>query len=314
MRDVFPAGAVTASGGPHVARIGVPAIALLMCSCAWGARTEGGDFVRLPPPRKGEWRSVFPEREQTFDEYRNDMGRALAFEKRLIRILPLGEAQEDDDVLLEKLSAYLGAYYMTRVEVEPRRAMPASVRKRPTRGFGPQYRAEDILKEVGRAPPAGTVARLAVTSHDLYATGPSGAEMNFVFGMGGAARRAGVISVARYRMRFPSEPVNNTMLRRVLKVGAHEVGHMFGLMHCATYACAMNGTNSLKESDSRPVHLCPPCLRKLTWHLDTSLSVRYTVLAKSYDKLGWKSDAAFARRRASSSRVRGYPCAIGGKQ
>jgi archaemetzincin len=292
----------------------IPAIALTVCSCASYAETPDVDFVKLPPPRKGEWRSVFPEAEQTLDDYRTHMWRALAFEKRFIRILPFGEAHDNDDALLKKLAAYLSAYYMTRTEIEPRRAVPDTVRRRPTRGFGTQYQAEDILKDIWRTLPTGTVARLAVTYHDLYATGPSGADMNFVFGMGGAARRSGVISIARYRMRFPDEPVNNTIVHRVLKVGAHEVGHMFGLMHCATYACAMNGSNSLKESDSRPLHLCPLCLRKLMWHLDTSASVRYTVLAKSYDKLGWKSDASFVRRRAESARVRGQPLAPSGRE
>lgn len=29
----------------------------------------------------------------------------------------------------------------------------------------------------------------------------------------------------------------------------------------------MNGSNSLPESDSKPLHLCPVCLRKLCWNL-----------------------------------------------
>ncbi len=37
--------------------------------------------------------------------------------------------------------------------------------------------------------------------------------------------------------------------------------------HCNTYECIMNGSNSQEESDSRPLYLCPACLRKLCWNL-----------------------------------------------
>lgn len=38
---------------------------------------------------------------------------------------------------------------------------------------------------------------------------------------------------------------------------------MFGMHHCTFFACVENGSNSLAESDSRPLHACPVCLRKL---------------------------------------------------
>lgn len=50
---------------------------------------------------------------------------------------------------------------------------------------------------------------------------------------------------------------------RFLQVMTHEVCHMFGLKHCIWMQCLMNGSNHLEESDRRPPHLCPVCLRKL---------------------------------------------------
>lgn len=38
---------------------------------------------------------------------------------------------------------------------------------------------------------------------------------------------------------------------------------MFGLKHCIYYNCLMNGSNSLDESDQKPLEPCPVCMRKL---------------------------------------------------
>ena len=53
------------------------------------------------------------------------------------------------------------------------------------------------------------------------------------------------------------------VLRRSCKVLAHETAHIFGLAHCIYFSCLMNGSNHLAESDRRPLHLCPVCLREL---------------------------------------------------
>lgn len=42
---------------------------------------------------------------------------------------------------------------------------------------------------------------------------------------------------------------------------------MFGIAHCIWYACVMNGSNHLAETDARPMHLCPVDLRKLHWNI-----------------------------------------------
>jgi archaemetzincin len=39
------------------------------------------------------------------------------------------------------------------------------------------------------------------------------------------------------------------------------------MKHCTAYACLMNGSNRQEGRDSRPLHLCPVCLRKLLWNL-----------------------------------------------
>ena len=98
--------------------------------------------------------------------------------------------------------------------------------------------------------------------------------------------------------RFGDEP--RRLKRRALLLTAHELGHMFGLRHCVFYACAMNGTNSLTESDRQPLHLCPVCREKLRHALGFDPAERYRRLADFYTRQGMGSDAAFARSQAEA--------------
>ncbi len=262
------------------------------------------EFVRLAPPRPGDWRSVFPEPVQTLAEYRRSAGRAVRFEKRTIRLLPLGASREGDAELLSALREFLGGYFMTRVELEPGRAVPDEVPRRASRGFGRQVFADDLLRAFSAAQGGRlTVARLAVTPEDLYASSGRGGHLNFVFGLGSRPARAAVCSYARYSLRYPGEPEGATVRRRAFKLAAHELAHVFGLAHCRTYSCCMNGSNSIAESDARPVHLCPDCLEKLAYHfrLDgLERALRFRALEKVYRKLGWKAEADFAARRGAA--------------
>ncbi len=273
------------------------AVTLLSTALAGAAPPEAG-FSRLAAPQAGDWRVQFPEREQSFEEYRRRSGRALPFEKRTIRLLPFGEERDGDPQRLSGLKDFLAAYFMTRVELDERRSVPDEVPRRSMRGFGKQILADEALKLVSRRLPGRTVARLALCSDDLYATLPGGGRLNFVFGLGSDRLRAAVCSHVRFAWRYRGEPPDATPRKRLFKLAAHEVGHVFGLAHCQTYHCLMNGSNSLKESDRAPVHLCPECLKKLSHHLGFEKALRYRTLEKRYRKLGWKSETEFAAKRA----------------
>lgn len=262
-----------------------------------GGGGGGGDFIRLGRPGPTDWRTVFPEPVQTPAEHERAVGRAPPFEKRRILLVPFGTMHEKPGETMARLSDFLGAYFMTRVEVEPHREVPEHIPRRSSHGFGRQLLSDDVLRHIALKIPRGAVARVAVTSDDLYACGPSGGKMRWVFGMGDARMRAAVCSYARFSWRYPGSPAGATPRRRFYKLAAHEIGHVFGLAHCQTYACGMNGSNSLKESDAAPLHLCPGCLRKLSGHLGFDRAQRYAALGRVYRELGWREDAAFVARR-----------------
>ena len=49
---------------------------------------------------------------------------------------------------------------------------------------------------------------------------------------------------------------------------------MFGLKNCIFFSCIMNGFGSMKEFDSRPIEVCPCCLRKI-----------FTNISRKYERL-----------------------------
>jgi archaemetzincin len=111
------------------------------------------------------------------------------------------------------------------------------------------------------------------------------------------SERVGVYSLIRYTRNQDGE---STLLRRALKVLNHEIGHILGLAHCIFYQCTMNGSNSLWESDRRPIHLCPVCREKLEWNLGCDRLTRYRGLRDFYRKVGFERDAAFLAEKVAA--------------
>ena len=82
-----------------------------------------------------------------------------------------------------------------------------------------------------------------------------------------------------------------------MKVLTHETGHIFGLPHCIYFACVMNGSNHLQESDRRPLHLCPVCLRKLQLSVGFDVVKRYRELASFDKEAGFADEAGWLAKR-----------------
>jgi archaemetzincin len=124
---------------------------------------------------------------------------------------------------------------------------------------------------------------------------------NFVFGQASLRDRVGVFSFARYDPVFYGESrgsqYQQLLLRRSTKVLVHETAHMFSLAHCIYFKCVMNGSNHLQESDSRPLSLCPVCLRKLQSSIQFDLAVRYHRLKQFYRNIGFISEQDWVTRR-----------------
>ncbi len=95
---------------------------------------------------------------------------------------------------------------------------------------------------------------LAVTEVDLYA-----GDLNFVFGIAQPSGRACVISLFRLSLDADEERFRG----RALKEAMHELGHTFGLGHCADPGCVMWFSNTLEETDRKGATYCPRCAETL---------------------------------------------------
>lgn len=103
----------------------------------------------------------------------------------------------------------------------------------------------------------GSIA-LGITELDLFIP-----ILTFVFGEAELSGSAGVLSVARLDQAFYGLPPDERLLyRRAEKEALHELGHIFGLIHCADYGCVMHVSNSVEEVDIKGDGYCSSCAAK----------------------------------------------------
>ena len=259
----------------------------------------GGDFEPIPAPQEGDWLAVHRESGQSFDQFVRSKPNRPDRIRRRIYLQPLGEFPEGQIPLAERLKKYAAAYFAMEVETLAR--LPLAGNRITTRTnrytHNRQILTGDVLAILKNKLPGDAFCLLAITMEDLYPD-PS---WNFVFGQASLRERVGVYSFARYDPAFYGEArgkdYEEILLRRSCKVLAHETGHMFGLRHCIYYSCVLNGSNHLRESDLRPLHLCPVCLRKLQDSLGFDVVGRYRGLLSFYRKAGFGAEAQWAARR-----------------
>ena len=261
---------------------------------------EPGDAFRpIAKPEPGDWLDAHPEKGQTFDQFIASHPNRPDKSRGKIYLLPLGSLDSEGSPALEKLRSFATAFFQMEVVVLPAAAIDEQT-------FSPrinrhtkrrQILTTDVLAYLGGKLPPDAFCLLGVTMEDLYPA-PS---WNYVFGQASLRERVGVYSFLRYDPEFFGElrppDYQALILRRSCKVLAHETVHMFGLPHCIHFHCLENGSNSLAESDRKPVDLCPVCLRKLQDSVGFDVVKRYEDLARFYRTEGWIAEAAWVSRR-----------------
>ncbi len=87
---------------------------------------------------------------------------------------------------------------------------------------------------------------------------------NFVFGLARESVGAAVVSTARLSNEYYGlRGSDDDFIDRIVKEGAHEVGHLLGLPHCANCECVMFKPDTLDELDRKKKMLCPVCANSL---------------------------------------------------
>src|SRR5262249_3909097 len=212
---------------------------------------------------------------------------------------PLGTFPADRGVPLGLLRDFTSAFFGLDVQVLPPLTLEgAGFTMRAAPGLGHrQFLTQDLLVHLSRRLSRDAFAVVGVTLEDLYPR----PDWNFVFGQAFPRDRVGVYSFARLDPRFanPNPPLDwqPMLLLRSCRVLAHETSHLFGLQHCTFYRCLMNGSNSLEESDTQPLHLCPVDLRKLQHSIGFEPVAQYRKLLSFSEAQGFADEAAWLKRR-----------------
>lgn len=100
---------------------------------------------------------------------------------------------------------------------------------------------------------------LGITKKDIYF-----GNFNFVFGLASPTAYAAVVSFCRLDPEFYGYPPDDELyFSRVRKEVIHELGHIFGLIHCSDNLCVMSFSNSIDEVDRKQDMFCISCAKLL---------------------------------------------------
>lgn len=172
---------------------------------------------------------------------------------RPIHLIPLANgngAMEPGLNVLEFLAASLARTFRTPCRIRPETfdvAFSVDAARR-------QYYSTAILQRMERAvDPDARV--LGVTACDLYVP-----VLTFVFGEAQLDGNCAVVSTARLQEEFYGMPPRHDLMReRLVKEAAHELGHTFGLRHCADWRCVMASSHAVERLDVKGAEFCKAC-------------------------------------------------------
>ena len=261
---------------------------------------------RLGSPKLGEWLAEHDEPGQSFDEYVH--GDPVVVEpegaRRVLYVQPLGELDATERRIVTLASDYLERFFGLAVTMEQDLSLdvipPEARRTHPQWGV-PQISSSFVLDAVLQPRlPADAAALISFTASDLW----PGDGYNFVFGQASLRERVGVWSMYRTGDPREGDAAFRRVLWRTLKTAVHESAHMFSVEHCTAYECVMNGSNSLEESDARPMWLCPECMAKIAWATRQDPVTRYQRLLEFTSAHGLSRETAYFERAIDRLRHR----------
>ena len=230
----------------------------------------------LPVPAPGDWLAEHKERGQSFAAYQAAGPIRPTERRRFVKIVPLGAFSPKQREILDITADYMERFFgvkVTMMPVQGLRNVPhyAQRMQHGQRQLLTSWIREKVLIPARRG---DVLACVGFTATDLW----PGEGWNFVYGEASLRERVGVWSIARNGDPEASPEDYALCLRRTLKTGVHETGHILTMHHCIAYRCLMNGSNHRAESDSAPLFLCPSCLAKLCWNTRQDPVARYRSL------------------------------------
>lgn len=134
-----------------------------------------------------------------------------------------------------------------------------------------QYNSNLILKRLIDNTAKDALKVLGVTGIDLF-----NPIFSFVYGEAQFKGRCAVVSTYRLRGDPDREGAAGCppLVSRLEKEAIHELGHTFGLRHCADPDCVMHYSVGLECADRKFSFFCRACRELVLWHLATDLFLK----------------------------------------
>ena len=118
-----------------------------------------------------------------------------------------------------------------------------------------QYQSVELMKMLVKHAPQNASRVLGVTDVDLAIP-----MISFLFGQAQFDGPVAVVSLCRLHQEFYGLPEEEELLReRTVKEVLHELGHTFGLVHCAESTCAMSLATHIELVDAKAEQYCARC-------------------------------------------------------
>lgn len=126
-----------------------------------------------------------------------------------------------------------------------------------------QYDANGILNHVVDIKPENSFKAVGLFRIDLFIP-----ILTYIFGQAILDGQAGIISLYRLRNElYGLEQNNDLLITRFRKVIMHEMGHMFGLIHCHHPECVMRSSTYMEDVDQKERKFCSSCHAQLQHNL-----------------------------------------------
>jgi archaemetzincin len=118
-----------------------------------------------------------------------------------------------------------------------------------------QYNGNELMKELLSWSSSDPSKKIALFRNDLFIP-----ILTYIFGQAALNGNVGVASLYRLRNeQYGMKKDENLLLERFQKVVIHELGHMFGLVHCHFPPCVMRSSTYVEDIDQKSQHLCSKC-------------------------------------------------------
>ncbi len=244
------------------------------------------------------WSSNHPkEKLQTFDNF---IARTVRPNPKLntIYIQQIGDLTKSQEKVIDAVCEFLQVFFnspVKRLDPVGLNAIPQNARRTHPQWGDKQILTSYVLNNILLPKrPKDAIAVLGLTTSDLW----PGEGWNFVFGQASLVERVGIWSLYRYGNPDTDEASYLKFLLRALKVALHETGHMYGIEHCISFRCCMNGSNSLPETDDAPLAFCSECSAKIWYRTGVDPNEWFEKLAKLAGKYELKKEAEYWKKSA----------------